>query len=648
LEKKNNVPADVSGSSTGRGLQLPAKKKSCVDAPGDRKEVRLHRAAKDRANASLNYHFPDTDISSDESLVGESGDDGESVGTDGQTIRKCDDDDTLDADDVLILEDDNDSTDDDEIMEAELPPPLRERIGLNVSHLKAASGRAWSTSSPSGMAGRKARENICLEGDFRIKNEVRVDSECELLLLFVGDLITEAVRFTNLHGKRTVNEWNSNHESKRHWVPVDACEMEAFIGLHILAGAFKGQYSSTEDLWSERDGHPVFRATMSRKRFCAIKTAMRFDDPLRRDRTDPLAPIRNVFETFNAKLRRFVVAGPFLVVDEQLLEFHGRVLFKQYIASKPGKFGIKIFWVCDASTSYCLCGLVYIGKMSVDASFQANSSSVAEAIVMQLCSPFLNKGRNITADNWFSSLPLVERLRELGTTYVGTIRANKRDLPPACMAMKDRKRGDTQFFYSDGILLCSFWDKGSKPVLLVDSFAKVGGNAQAGVKPETVKFYNETKSGVDSMDHMNRVFSAKRKCRRWPYTVAMNLVDIAGVNASIIYRHMNPALSVREKSHMHLKFLKAAGYQLVDAHIRRRMATQCLTGPILIAMQLLGYEPIAKQPDEKMKPHTLTKQARCAFCPRENDRKVRVCCGCCSKPMCTDHRAFVCVACSEQ
>ena len=117
---------------------------------------------------------------------------------------------------------------------------------------------------------------------------------------------------------------------------------------------------------------------------------MRFDDPLRRDRTDTLAPIRNVFETFNAKLRRLVVAGPFLTVDEQLLEFHGRVRFKQYIASKPGKFGIKIFWVCDASTSYCLNGLVFIGNGSVNNSFQSNSSSVAEAIVMQLSSPFIN------------------------------------------------------------------------------------------------------------------------------------------------------------------------------------------------------------------------------------------------------------------
>ena len=118
---------------------------------------------------------------------------------------------------------------------------------------------------------------------------------------------------------------------------------------------------------------------------------------------------------------------------------------------------------------------------------------------MQLCSPFINKGRNVTADNWFTSLPVVERLRENKTTYVGTINANRRVLPPACKETKGRKRGDTRFFYNNNILLCSFWDKRSKPVLLLDSFAKARGNPQEGGKPETVKFYNETKSGVDNL-----------------------------------------------------------------------------------------------------------------------------------------------------
>ncbi len=55
---------------------------------------------------------------------------------------------------------------------------------------------------------------------------------------------------------------------------------------------------------------------------------------------------------------------------------------------------------------------LYFGKMSGDASFQTNFSSLAEAIMMQLCNFFLNKGLNVTAENLFSSLPLVKRLQE--------------------------------------------------------------------------------------------------------------------------------------------------------------------------------------------------------------------------------------------
>lgn len=41
-------------------------------------------------------------------------------------------------------------------------------------------------------------------------------------------------------------------------------------------------------------------------------------------------------------------------VDEQLLNARNRCPIKQYIPSKPGKYGIKINWNVDATTSYPL------------------------------------------------------------------------------------------------------------------------------------------------------------------------------------------------------------------------------------------------------------------------------------------------------
>ena len=84
-------------------------------------------------------------------------------------------------------------------------------------------------------------------------------------------------------------------------------------------------------------------------------------------------------------------------------------------------------------------------------------------------------------------------------------------------------------------LLCSYWDKGRQPVLLLDSFATTCPVPNAGMKCLTVLFYNNTKNAVDDMDKKIRMYSTKQKCRCWPYSFIMNMLDIAGVNATIVY-----------------------------------------------------------------------------------------------------------------
>ena len=119
-------------------------------------------------------------------------------------------------------------------------------------------------------------------------------------------------------------------------------EIEAFIGLHTIMGALKGSHRNTVSLWSERDGPPACRATMSRERFLLIKRFFRTDDRNRRDPNDPLSPVRHVWNIFSEKIKEYYTPKPNLTIDEQLLEYHGRVQFQIYIATKPGKYGLKI------------------------------------------------------------------------------------------------------------------------------------------------------------------------------------------------------------------------------------------------------------------------------------------------------------------
>ena len=54
--------------------------------------------------------------------------------------------------------------------------------------------------------------------------------------------------------------------------------------------------------------------------------------------------------------------------------------------------------------------------------------------------------------------------------------------------------------------------------------------------PETVEFYNKTKGGVDVADQMVRQYSFKAGTRRCPVAVFYNILDLAGINAFVLYK----------------------------------------------------------------------------------------------------------------
>ena len=54
--------------------------------------------------------------------------------------------------------------------------------------------------------------------------------------------------------------------------------------------------------------------------------------------------------------------------------------------------------------------------------------------------------------------------------------------------------------------------------------------------PETIRFYNDTKFGVDVADQMTRKCNVKSKSCRWPLQVFFNILDLAGINAWVLYK----------------------------------------------------------------------------------------------------------------
>jgi len=148
------------------------------------------------------------------------------------------------------------------------------------------------------------------------------------------EMTNNIVLQTNREARRRIRAWNESNPEKLHvdWKPVYGEEVRAFIGLCILAGAFRSSHEPVSTLWSEREGRPVFTATMSRSRFTDMLKYIRFDDKgsrAERQQSDNLAAFRDMWTMFREQLPKYYIPGNDLCVDEQLVAFRGRCGFRQ-------------------------------------------------------------------------------------------------------------------------------------------------------------------------------------------------------------------------------------------------------------------------------------------------------------------------------
>ncbi|XP_076764528.1 uncharacterized protein LOC143431576 [Xylocopa sonorina] len=65
--------------------------------------------------------------------------------------------------------------------------------------------------------------------------------------------------------------------------------------------------------------------------------------------------------------------------------------------------------------------------------------------------------------------------------------------------------------------------------------------------PEAITFYNKTKFGVDVADQTARKYSVKAGCFRWPLQVFYNILDLAAINAWILYKECTRSKISRKK-----------------------------------------------------------------------------------------------------
>ena len=124
-----------------------------------------------------------------------------------------------------------------------------------------------------------------------------------------------------------IEQWNKQNTGKEYqWKDTHSEEMWAFIGLLILAGVHRAKNETLDELWSMINGRTIFRATMTKNRFRSLLQFCRFDNKATREKrlkVDKLAPIRDLWIMFLARLQICYTPGGSLTVDEQLIPTRG-------------------------------------------------------------------------------------------------------------------------------------------------------------------------------------------------------------------------------------------------------------------------------------------------------------------------------------
>jgi hypothetical protein len=206
-----------------------------------------------------------------------------------------------------------------------------------VSALYGKNIFVWTSDPPA--VGRRREQDI-IRTSPGLTAAASANNISEAFQLFIThEIISHVVLQTNQEARRRIRDWNEQHPSdlRPDWNAVSDDEMMAFLGLCILAGAYRSRHEPVSVLWSDREGRPAFTATMSRNRCTDIRF---YDKSTRESRlaSDKFASFRDIW-MFLAQLPKFYIPGTDLCVDEQLVAFRGRCGFRQYIPSKPAKYG---------------------------------------------------------------------------------------------------------------------------------------------------------------------------------------------------------------------------------------------------------------------------------------------------------------------
>ena len=137
---------------------------------------------------------------------------------------------------------------------------------------------------------------------------------------------------------------------------------------------------------------------------------------------------------------------------------------------------------------------------------RSGDERVSDQVVMRLLKPYLNKGRKVTTDNYFTSMKLATELQKYKTSLLGVVNRIRKKVPAVVKHMKEPLYSTTLHKSGDASMTL-YQGKTKRNVAILSTLHQnitIADNAKK--IPESVKACNDTKYGVDIVDQMARKY----------------------------------------------------------------------------------------------------------------------------------------------
>jgi len=443
----------------------------------------------------------------------------------------------------------------------------------------------------------------------------------DLFSLFWDDTVFEQLAAnTNLYAKSKREEKKDpGLKAVRRWKETTPGELRIFIGLIIKMGLHKE--SRLALYWSKRGRngwrkiskrplqryrirsakypYRIQRSCMSLNRFEQLKRYFHVADPRVQldlkhwhQKLEPLASI------LRQRFRQYYLPGTKVAIDEMVVRFCGRSRHTLKIRNKPIKEGYKIFALCDHGYTY---GFLWYSSTQGIAELSPTLSdhlSPTSRGVLQLAQLLPSHYRwNLLLDNYFTNVPLFEKLLELGVGAAGTTRVDCAGFPTTLKIEKEEAKKVLPWGHVSGEVVgnicCLVWQDNSS-VLFMTSYhditkkverlrrrpKKTSTNA-AVVRnifnnesrkilpiPEFIDDYNYHMGSVNIADQLRSYYSTQQRCRRNWLPLFYWLLDTSLVNAYRIQRTINShSGSPRKLQSEHFHFRSEVVDQLIHTGI---------------------------------------------------------------------------------